>query len=299
MKIRLIDADETNKKKFPNIALMKISTYHKSLGDDVNWYSHIEDMYNTDILYISKVFDFSEITKYLPINDCKIIIGGTGYDLKINLPKEIETIRNLDYSIYPDCDYSLQFLTRGCIRNCEFCLVPKKEGLIHKVIPMKIKEDSEYIKLLDNNFFAYKNWRENIDILKSYNQKIEFNQGIDLRLMNESQAKALSTLKIKTIYTAFDHYKDKDKILKGLEILTKYIKPYKITTYVLIGFGSTPEEDLERVMLLREIGVNPFAMAYNKMNDYQRAFARWVNHKATFKSVPYDKNYKYYVKGSC
>jgi hypothetical protein len=153
---------------------------------------------------------------------------------------------------------------------------------------MKIKEDSEYIKLLDNNFFSYKDWKTNIEILKSYDKKIEFNQGIDLRLMNEAQAKALSELKIKTIYTAFDHYKDKDKILKGLEILTKYIKAYKITTYVLIGFDSTHEEDLERVMLLKEIGVNPFAMAYNKMNSYQKKFARWVNHKAIFKTVKWE-----------
>jgi hypothetical protein len=291
MKIRLIDADETkknNKNKFPNIALMKISTYHKSLGDDVNWYSPVFDREDTNILYIAKVFDFSKSPTHLPINDCQVIIGGTGYDLTIKLPDEIEGIKELDYSIYPVCDYSLQFLTRGCIRNCEFCLVPKKEGLIHLVDPLEIKEDSEYIKLLDNNFFAYKDWKSNIEILKSYNKKIEFNQGIDLRLMNESQAKALSTLKIKTIYTAFDHYKDKRKVMKGLDILTKYIKPYKITTYVLIGFGSTPDEDLERVMLLREIGVNPFAMAYNKMNDYQKKFARWVNHKAIFKTVKWE-----------
>ena len=284
MKVRLIDVDG----KIPNIALMKISTYHKSLNDDVDWYKPLWDREDTDVIYIAKIFDFSELPTYLPTNDCKILIGGTGYDLNIKLPDEIEIIRDLDYSIYPDCDYSLQFLTRGCIRNCEFCLVPKKEGLIHKVIPMKIKEDSEYIKLLDNNFFAYNNWQENIDILKSYNKKIEFNQGIDLRLMNEQQAKALSELKIKTVYTAFDHYKDKDKILKGLGILTKYVKPYKITTYVLIGFDSTQEEDYERVMLLKEIGVNPFAMAYNKMNDYQKKFARWVNHKAIFKTVKWE-----------
>jgi len=283
MKIRLLQLDGS----MPNIALMKISTYHKRLNDDVNWYSHIEDYTDTDILYISKLFNFTNDTLYLPEN-AKIIKGGTGYDITLKLPLEIDKIIDLDYSLYPSCDYSVQFLTRGCIRKCLFCVVPQKEGFIHKVNPMKLKSNSKFIKLFDNNFFAYKNWKENVDILKSYNLPIEFNQGLDLRIMNEEQAEALSTLKIKNIYTAYDHPNDKEKVMNGLNILLQYIKSYKITTYVLIGFNTTPEEDFKRVEELRDLKVNPYVMPFNKKDPYQKKFARWVNHKAIFKTVKWE-----------
>ena len=126
MKIRLLALDS----KYPNLAIMKISTYHKNKGDNVDWYVHEKDFIDTDILYISKIFTFSEDIKYLPIN-AKIIKGGTGYDINSKLPEEIENITELDYSLYPNCDFSIMFTTRGCIRNCKFCLVRKKEGYIH------------------------------------------------------------------------------------------------------------------------------------------------------------------------
>ncbi len=292
MKIRLLAPDS----KIPNYAIMKISTYHKRLGDDVDWYSHLFDYVDTDILYISKIFTFSPEPQYLPIN-AKIIKGGTGYDLVTKLPDEIESITELDYGLYPDCDYSIMFTTRGCIRKCPFCVVPIKEGLIHNVSVCNLNPNGKWIMVLDNNFFGSPNWRNNLEILKSFNQPLDFNTGIDLRILTEDHAKALATCKIKQIHCAWDNYKDKEVILPKLELLTKYVKPYKITTYVLVGYENKEivETDLERVMTLKNMKVNPFAMGYIDFNNPKhtktrsvRDFCRWVNMKATFKSVSWE-----------
>ena len=291
MKIRLLARDS----KLPNLAIMKISTYHKAKGDDVGWYDPLFDFDDTDILYESIIFSSTKPYEYYPT--CEIIKGGTGADISKKLPKEIDDIKSLDYSLYPDCDYSIQFLSRGCIRKCPFCIVPLKEGYIKQAEPMELNEKGKYIKLLDNNFFACKEWRENIEILKSYKQPIEFNQGIDLRILNEEQCKAILNLKIKQVYCAWDNYEDKEVILSKLKMLIRYVKPYKITCYVLVGFEykRIVETDIERVLLLKSLGVNPFAMGYKDFNNpkYEtpkqiKDFCRWVNHKAIFKTVKWE-----------
>lgn len=293
MKVRLVAVDSL----IPNYALMKISTFYKKQGHDVDWYNPLFDYNDTDLLYISKVFTFTKDFNYYPLN-AKIIKGGTGYDYTIKLPNEIENITDLDYSLYPNCDYSIIFTTRGCVRKCPFCIVPKKEGLIHNVNVAKLNPNGKYIKLLDNNFFANKTWRENIKILKAYNQPIDFNTGIDLRLLTEEQCKALSELKIKVIHCAWDNYKDKDLILPKLKMLCRYVKPYKITVYVLVGFENKEivETDIERVMTLKSFGVNPFAMGYINFDDPKHKksksvidFCRWVNHKAIFKKITWEE----------
>ena len=295
MKIRLVAVDS----KIPNFALMKISSYHKARGDDVDWYNPLMDSEDTDILYISKIFIFSEDYLYIPDNPrTKVIKGGTGYDYTSTLPDEIESIVNLDYSLYPDCDYSIVFTTRGCVRKCAFCIVPKKEGLIHSVPIVNLNPNGKWIMLLDNNFFASKDWKDRLEVLKQYNQPIDFRSGIDLRLLTVEQCKALASVKIKCIHSAWDHYEDKDAILPRLKMLCEYVNPRKITTYVLVGFENKEivQTDLERVMTLRQIGVNPFAMGYMDYNDptYQKSksvvdFCRWVNRKQIFKTCTWDE----------
>lgn len=291
-KIRLLAHDS----KIPNIAIMKISRYHKQQGDDVKWYQPLFDMYDTDILYHSKIFTFSDDYNYYPVN-AEILKGGTGFDITSKLPPEIEEITDLDYSLYPDCDYSLQFLTRGCVRNCGFCVVRQKEGYIHEVEPLKLNPNGKYIKLLDNNFFSYEKWRERLEILKSYKQPVDFNQGIDVRTLKEEQAAALKDVKIKTIHCAFDNYKDKKAVMRGLERLTKYIKPYKITCYVLVGYESDhiTDQDVERTEILRGLGITPFAMGYRDLNDpnYKikkeiKDFCRYVNRKEIFNTTTWE-----------
>ena len=296
MKVRLL----ANDSKIPNIAIMKISTYHKRLGDDVAWYNPIFDYEDTDILYHSQIFTFTPKYQYYPIN-AKIIKGGTGFDIKSALPAAIDKIVELDYSLYPECNYSIQFLSRGCIRNCKFCVVRAKEGLIHKVEPLSLNPDGKYIMLLDNNFFACKEWRDNIEILKKYNQPIDFNQGIDLRLLTEEQCIELKKLKIKTIHCAWDNYQDKDIIIPKLELLCRYIKPYKITCYVLVGFESTDATDIEnafkRIELLMRYQCLPYIMRYqnknhspwkdSKLKNLYIALARWGNQPSIFKKMSF------------
>lgn len=294
MKVRLLAPDS----KIPNLAIMKISTYHKQLGDDVDWYRHEYDFMDTDILYISKVFKFTDDVHDLPINDCQIIRGGTGYDYKSKLPDEIENITNVDYSLYPDCDYSIIFTTRGCVRKCEFCIVPKKEGLIHDIPLCELNQKGKYIKILDNNFFASCTWKKRLDQLKKFNQPLEFNAGIDLRLLTEEQCLELQKCKIKSIHCAWDNYKDKEVILPKLEMLSKYIKPYKILCYVLVGFENKEivETDIERVNTIWSLGVYPFVMGYINFDDPKweksrsvKDFSRWCNNRFIFKTCSWEE----------
>jgi radical SAM superfamily enzyme YgiQ (UPF0313 family) len=280
MKVGLIDVDGHG---FPNIALMKISSYHKNLGDNVE----LATIGQYDKLYASKLFKFSEDINFSMItcND-PIIKGGSGYDLSIYLSNDID-ICDPDYSIYPMYDFSLQFYSRGCIRNCPFCIVHKKEGKIRSVNPMKLNPNGKRIEVLDNNFFANPEWKNAIEDLQKQMQPINFH-GVDVRIMNEEQAFYLNKLKhFKQIHIAWDN--PKDNIIPHIQEMIKHIKPYRIMCYVLIGYWSTPEQDLYRIEKLRELNIDPFVMAFDKSNEYQKKFARWVNHKAVFKTVKWSE----------
>lgn len=281
MKIRLLQLDGS----MPNVALMKLSTYHKNKNDDVDWYSHIEDMFDTDILYISKLFNFTLDTLYLPLT-AEIVKGGTGYDVKSHLPLKVDILTDLDYSLYPNCDYSIQFYSRGCIKNCDFCVVPQKEGMIHSTIPYTLNPNGKHIEVLDNNFFANPKWEDSVKDLIRINQPVHFH-GVQLETITEKKSVYINKLKLhKTIKIAWDDpkYDPREKIKR----LITWIKPYKFMCYVLIGFNSTPEEDLYRVEELRKLKIDPYAMPYNKKDKYQKKFARWVNHKAIFKTVAWE-----------
>ena len=296
MKIRLSAIDS----KMVNVAILKIAQYHINLGDDVNWYNPLFDL-DIDKLYISKIFTFSEDLLYLP--QCEIIKGGTGYDIHSKLPSEIENITDVKKAyelLYPNCDYSMQFTTRGCVRNCEFCLVRQKEGLTHDVDLLSLNPNGKYIELMDNNFFSSNTWRERLEKIKSYNQYLDFNQGIDIRTITDEQASALGECKIKKIHFAWDYSKHEKQVLKGIEILTKYVKPYKLSCYVLVGFKSDHilDEDIYRVKKLDSMGIKSFAMGYIDYNNPRfkksrevKDFCRWVNMKATFKTCEWE-NYK-------
>jgi hypothetical protein len=259
-----------------NLPLMKIQAYFKNC----EWYFPLKH-YQYDKIFYSKIFNFTEKID----NEDDFIIGGTGYNLKTNLPSEIDSCQP-DYSIYPDCDYSLQYFSRGCIRKCSFCVVPEKEGIIHTVKPMKLNPKGIYIRVLDNNFFANQEWRESIKELKKYNQPVLFDSGLDIRLFNYEQGEALQEIKIyKMVHIAWDN--PKQDLTVKIKEMTKYIKGYKIMVYVLIGYDSSPEEDYFRVMKIKELGCKPFVMPFNKKNEYQRKFARWVNHKAIFNKIDF------------
>ena len=272
-----------------NIALMKIARHHRNKGDDVAFHSPLFDQ-DTDILYLSKLFRFTPDYEY-SVN-AQIIKGGTGYDAGSTLPDEVE-ILDPDYSIYPDCDYSMQFFSRGCVRRCPFCVVREKEGNIRQVEPMALNPNGTRIEVLDNNFFANPEWRKSVDKIFEWGQKINLH-GVDVRMLTEEQARVLNTLPhYKQIHIAWDN--PQTDIAKHIRRMIKHVPAYKVMCYVLIGFWSTPEEDLCRVEKLRELGVDPFVMAYDRSDQYQRDFQRWCNHKAIFKSVKWQD----YRKEAC
>lgn len=298
MKIGLFDIDS----KYHNLALMKLSAYHKSKGHEVEFYQPILKS-SYDKIYVSKIFTKRNINEgYIP-EDC--IIGGSGFDLKSRLPVEIEHIRP-DYSLY-DLNYSLGFTTRGCIRNCKFCIVPEKEGKIkeHAEVEEFLNPNSNIVVLLDNNFLALPS---HIKKLRKYIDKgwrMDFNQGLDARLVNRENAKLLAKIKYKEmIRFAWDDIKDESEIMRGLEFIIKAgIRPRNITVYVLIGFNTTFEEDLYRIQRLRDIKdergfIKAYVMNYNntlKSRKY-KDFMRWVNNPWIFKSCEWEEYKKQYEK---
>ena len=286
MKIGLVDVDS----KMPNLALMKISAYHKSKGDQVQFYNPM--FTDWDIVYMSKIFNFTDDYKY-PVNAKKIYKGGTGYNLQTKLSDEIEK-QYPDYNLYAD-DYAIGFTTRGCIRDCEFCVVPEKEGKIKPVADIyDFWKDQEYIKLLDNNLTAHKeHFNQIINQLIEEKVKVDFSQGLDIRLITPEKAKLLSKVKLwKQIHFAWDYPEIEKQVREGIGTLKNNgVKGYKIMFYVLIGYNTTKEQDLHRVRLLDNLGVDPFVMPYDKKDRYQKNFARWVNHKAIFRTVKWE-NYQ-------
>lgn len=285
MKIGLIDVDGHH---FPNLALMKLSAWHKSQGDTVDWYSGIE---RYDRVYMSKVFTFTPDDGRV-IQADEVVKGGTGYNITSKLPLKIDSITNPDYSIYPIHKFSLQFFSRGCIRNCPFCLVRRKEGKIQQAFPMELNPVGKHIEVLDNNFFANPQWREAVSFLNNTKQPVNLH-GVDVRIMDEEQADALNSMRLKgsSIHIAWDN--PKDDILPHLKAMVQRVKRYKVSCYVLIGYWSTPEEDYYRVMKLAELGVDPFVQYYrdydNERNptQYEKDFASWVNKKERFKSFDF------------
>lgn len=268
--------------KIINTALMQVSQYHKQRGDTVEMYKPL--YHNSyDKVYAFSIFDFTD--KGYVRDD--MITGGTGFDITSRLPAEIEAC-DYDWSVYPDCDHSIVWFSRGCIRNCPFCVVRQKEGYIKPVEPKNLNPNGKWIRVQDNNFFANPKWEKAVDQLLEWDQPVDI-QGIDIRLFNDEQGVALQQLKHKKqLKIAWDN--PKQNLDKQIDHLLDYISPSKIMCYVLIGYWSTPEEDLYRVMhLWDDYKIHAFAMPFDKFNKYQRMFARWCNNKIIFKTRSWEE----------
>lgn len=289
MLIGLHDSDKTD---FPNYALMKISAWHKEQGDDVEWWN---PLLTYDRVYSSKVFTFTPECPYLPENTVK---GGTGYGIYDELPKEIDDMFP-DYSIYPKVDYAIGFLTRGCIRKCPWCVVPKKEGKIRAYRTWREikREDSRDIVFMDNNVLACPHGVEQMKDMIGEKVRVDFNQGLDARLITPEIADILSRLKwIRSIRMSCDTDQMLDVCLTAIRRLQECgVKPYKIFVYLLVQDVESAEK---RAIALREVGVDAFAQPYrdfesNTEPDKElKRFARWVNHKAIFNTVNRFSDYK-------
>ena len=215
-----------------------------------------------------------------------------GYGLYNELPYEIDAVFP-DYSIYPDCNHAIGFLTRGCIRKCPWCVVPRKEGGIHPYASWEQikRSDSRDIVFMDNNVLACDFGKTQIESMIGQNVRVDFNQGLDARLIDDEVAQMLSRLKwIRFIRMSADTDAMLDVVIKAIERLGKYgMKPWRMFVYVLVQDIESAER---RCIALRDIGANPFAQPYRDFENNieptleQRQLARWVNRKAIFKSVP-------------
>lgn len=287
MKIALHNADVG---KYPNLALMKLSAYHKMRGDDVEWFSAL-NQHEYDQILSSKVFTFTPDDMYLPTRSIR---GGTGYGLFNPLLEEIEHSCP-DYSMYPTMDHSMGFLTRGCNRSCEWCIVPKKEGKIRANADINEFTRHQNVVLLDNNVLAHPHGIAQLEKIARMGLRVDFNQGLDARLIDDQIARRLGAIKwIRCIRLACDHNSQMPAVRRAIEHLRwNNANPARISCYVLIRGIS---DALERIRFLKGMYVDVFAQPYRDLNGSpptpeQAALARWVNHKAIYKSVTWE-NYQ-------
>lgn len=294
LSVSLIDVDGHN---FPNLALMKISAWHKAQGDTVEWWDGLKYY---DRVYMSKVFDDT----YTPdmehcIQAGEVVKGGTGYGLDSRLPIEIEHIYP-DYSLYPQYtkDTAYGFLTRGCPERCGFCCVPQKEG----PRSVKVADVSEWwagqkkIKLLDPNLLACPDAVDLLHQLADTGAWIDYTQGLDARRLTRRSIEALNNTRVKMLHFAWDRIGTSREVLRGLELYQKYgaVKDCrKLRVYVLVNFGSTMDQNLYRINTLRSMGFDPYVMVYDKPNSPKeiRRLQRWVNNKFIFRSCERFEDY--------
>lgn len=261
MNIGLVDVDSHN---MPNLALMKISAFHKMIGDDVSW---VQYFMKYDKVYISKIFTNS-IEPQEVIRCDKIIKGGSGYDLHTNLPVEIEEMFP-DYTIYPNYPDAIGYLSRGCSRNCGFCIVFQKEGSSHKVANLdRFWNGQKQIRLLDPNLLECKDKMELLQQLADSKSWIHFSQGLDIRLINSNILDALIKIKVKKFHFAWDEMKNSEIVLKNLNLFMENSRHSRNNTscYVLVNYNTTLEEDFYRLYKLRGMNITPYVMIYDKHN---------------------------------
>lgn len=280
MKIALVDVDGRN---FPNLALMKLSAWHKAQGDSVEWYSPLFS--RPDKIYASKVFTFTPDYIDYAYGDPEPVRGGTGYDPAVRLPDEVE--RTLpDYSIYPEWGSSLGFLTRGCIRNCPWCIVPRKEGKLQVVDDIeRIAAGRRDVVLLDNNFLAAPGEfvREQLEKAARLGLRLDFNQGLDARMVTAENARLLAACRwIRFIRFSCDTTAMIEPIRRAVRLIRETGSRREIFCYMLVQ--DIAEAEI-RLRALVELEVTPFAQPFRDFTGNaattkkQRDFARFANVK--------------------
>ncbi len=317
MKVLLIDVDG----KLPNLALMKLSTWHKSQGDEV----FLNKCDNPVKVYISVLFTWNKpkVLNLLQIYS-NVEVGGTGWDIHKTLPKYIEACKP-DYDLYKASDIlprikggiatkeskikkaeaivnaGMGFTSRGCVRNCGFCFVPPKEGEFHQVAEIKdlLNPKSNVLVLMDNNLTADPDCIEKLHEIRDRGLVVDISQGIDVRLLTPEIAQALSEVKhLRSIHYAWDLVDCLNdlKVINGICLLSKYIKPWRHMCFILTGYNTTFEQDSYRFRMLRKLGVDPYIMPYNKQyaTDKHRHYIRWVNGRI-YKSCSFEE-YEPWVK---
>lgn len=294
MKIGLLAADSHN---FPNLPLMKISAYYKAAGNRVEWWRADEEY---DSVFCSVIFSETEIPKIT--NAKEVHFGGSGISLEKSLPDAIEHTTP-DYSIYPQYDFAVGFLTRGCPRlNHTFCITPKKDGCVSR----KVADLSEFwtgqkkISLLDQNLLACKERIDLLNQLAASGAEIDLKGGLDARFVNEEVIAVLRKVKVRNYFFAWDD--PKEDLSDCFELIaTSGIKnPDRIGVYVLTNYWSTTEQDLYRVYALRKCGLLPFVMIYDKQKfvDEHGKWKKGVEDRYSYEELRHFKICQYMQRWS-
>lgn len=280
--------------KLPNLALMKLSAWHKGRGDEVIFSKNINpDLFEPayDVVYGSAIFKWSAAKVEMFRRQWpKAIIGGTGTDDPRTVEQITGDFEGSDYEIYPWFKYSIGFTQRGCRLNCPFCVVPKKEGRVRAT--NRISEiwrgngHAKKLHLLDNDFFGQPEWRERCNEIIDGDFAVCLNQGINVRLIHAEGAAVLAKMRYsddqftrRRLYTAWDNRKDELIFLRGIGILTNAgIKPQAIMVYMLCGYwpGETMDDVMYRFERMKAMGLLPYPMVYDNSNKVLKKFQRWV-----------------------
>ena len=291
-KVRLTQLDGT----LPNLALMKLSHYHKAKGDEVHFYkAAIKDMFEPDydIVYGSSIFTFSKDKRDRFLNSFpNAVVGGTGFNNQTTVEHLIGSpvYENYDYEIYPEFENSIGFSQRGCRLKCKFCVVGEKEGKnSHSNWIDEIWRGNPHPKnilLLDNDFFGQPDWEVKSKQIIEGKYKVCFSQGINIRLITDEVAETLPSIKYyakdfktRRLYTAWDNLGDEKIFLRGVDKLLKNdIPPSHITVYMLIGYkkNETMDDIMYRLKILNDLGCFPYPMVYNNENKELKKFQKWV-----------------------
>lgn len=285
--------------KLPNLALMKLSHWHKSLGDNVFFEKSItKNVFEPgyDIVYGSAIFTSSEKKIHQFRNNFpNAVLGGTAVDMNFKVEHLIGCgdyeYENYDYSIYPEFNHSIGFTQRGCRLKCSFCVVPKKEGkmtVVNSIYDLWREGTERKIHLLDNDFFGQEKWYDRSREIIDGDFKVCFNQGINVRLIHKEGAEQLAQMKYmddqfktKRIYTAWDNRRDESIFMKGIDImLSAGVKSSHILVYMLCGYWKweTFDDVYYRFEKMKSMGLMPYPMVYSESPNYNelKKFQRWV-----------------------
>ena len=294
-KIGLIDVDGHG--NYPNLALMKISAYHKANGDNVEWYTPFAEKY--DIVYMAKVFTFTNDYMFVFNNADCVMRGGTGYDYRTVLPTQIDRMQP-DYTIYPHIDRhtAYGFLTRGCPNKCKWCVVPKKEGNIRPYMDVDdIAIDNRHnLVLMDNNILAAGDYAmEQFEKIINSRYRVDFNQGLDARLVDDEVAKMLAKMRwISSIRFGCDTPAQIVEVEKAISLIDQYsANPKHYFLYTIIT--KDMNESYERISHFRRnkrirVQAQPYRDLDNSkqvLPQWQKDMARWANRKEIFKTVDF------------
>lgn len=291
MNIGLLAVDSS----YPNLALMKISSYHKANGDVVDWYNPFDHF---DKIYMAKVFSFTEDYRQYIINADHIEKGGTGYDIKKILPQDIDQVQP-DYSVYPTIDKKMAygFLTRGCPNRCKWCVVPQKEGKLSPYMDVEeiAIDGRKNLILMDNNIMASEYGLQQIEKIVRLGVRVDFNQGLDARLVTDDIARLLAKVKwMKRIRFGCDTPGQIAECERATALIDKYGYKGEYLFYCILLDDF--KESFNRVNHWKKKGGRflPHCQPYRNLDNprqvipqWQKDLAFWADKKWVFRSCEF------------